>query len=123
YGSGQPVDLIDEENIAVTELREDRRQITAALQGRTRCDVEFRVHLVGDDSGQGRLSEAGWSGEQQVVRRLTPSAGGLENDGEMLFELGLTDEVVEVAGAEADLLLNLGGLEGFGRQEFVAGHH
>src|SRR5699024_9285474 len=43
YGSGQPVDLIDEENIAVTELREDRRQITAALQGRTRCDVEFRV--------------------------------------------------------------------------------
>ena len=52
--------------------------------------------LGGDDARQRGLAEAGRAGEQQVVDRLPPPAGGLEDDAEVLLELALADEVVEV---------------------------
>jgi hypothetical protein len=39
-----------------------------------------------------------------MVGSLTASAGGLENDVEVLFQLALTDEVVEPLGPQADLV-------------------
>ena len=62
------------------------------------------LELGGDDARQRGLAQAGRAGEEQVVDRLAPAAGGLEDDAEVLLELALADEVVEVAGAQAALL-------------------
>ena len=62
------------------------------------------AQLGGDDAGQGGLAEAGRAGEEQVVGGLAPAPGGLEDDLEVLLELGLADELVEAAGPEADLV-------------------
>ena len=66
-------------------------------------DVQADVHLGGDDAGEGGLAQAGRSGEEQVVGGLAAAAGRLEDDREVLLELGLADEVVEPAGPEPDL--------------------
>ncbi len=54
----QPVDLIDEQQVAETELGEDADQVRAFGEGRAAGDVYLRAHLVGDDVGQGSLAEA-----------------------------------------------------------------
>ena len=93
------------------------------------------VDLGGHDAGQGRLAQAGGAGEEEVVGGLAPAAGGLQDDVEVLLELGLADEVVEPAGPQPGLggVLagqRLGGQDGLvggggevvGAQDLVAGH-
>ena len=102
-GPGQPVDLVDEEHVALAELAEDGGEVAAPLEGRARGDVQPDVHLDGDDVGEARLAEAGGSGEEQVVGGLRPAPSRLEDDREVLLELRLADEVVEPAGPEPQL--------------------
>src|SRR5581483_4714984 len=47
-------------------------------------------------------------GEEQVVDRLVPLPGGLDDDAQVLGELTLADELAEAAGAKAGLLGLLG---------------
>ena len=65
------------------------------------CSVH--AHLGRDDAGQRRLAQPGRPGEEQVVDRLAPAAGGLEDDAEVLLQLALTDELVERARPQARL--------------------
>ena len=110
-GAGEPVDLVDEEDVAVVELGEDGGEVAGPLQRRARGEVELHPHLDGDDARQRGLADAGRAGEQQVVGGLAPPAGGLEDHRQVLLELPLADEVGQAAGAEAgvlDLLLLVG---------------
>src|SRR5438874_3974548 len=107
HGARQAVDLVDEEHVALVEVREQRREITGPFDGRARGDVQPHIELGGDDVRQRRLAEPRRSGEQQVVRRLAAARGGLEDDGEVLFELGLADELGETSRAETDLVDHL----------------
>ena len=50
---------------------------------------------------QRRLAETRRAGEEKVVDRLLPTPGRLEDDGQVLLQLALADELVEVARAEA----------------------
>ena len=58
------MNLVDEQHIAVLELREDRRQITCSFEGRTRRHLEVGTHLSGDDVGERGFAEAGRAGEE-----------------------------------------------------------
>ena len=42
-GPTEAVDLVDEEHVALVELREDRREVAGALQRGTRGDVQVRT--------------------------------------------------------------------------------
>ena len=69
-GPGQPVDLVDEEHVALAELAEDGGEVAAPLERRTGRDVQADVHLGGDDVGEAGLAEAGRAGEEEVVGGL-----------------------------------------------------
>ncbi len=50
-----------------------------------------------------RLAQAGGAGEEEVVGGLAPAAGRLQDDGQVLLELGLAHEVGQRAGPQAGL--------------------
>ena len=76
----QAVDLVDEQDVALLQLGEDRRQVAGPFQRRARRDVQGHAHLGGGDAGQRRLAEPGRAGEQQVVDGLAAPPGGLDDD-------------------------------------------
>ena len=54
----EAMDLVDEQDIALLEVREDGRQIARALDGGAARRLDVRAQLVGDDRGQRGLAEA-----------------------------------------------------------------
>src|SRR5262245_57223967 len=68
----KPVDLVDEQNIANVEIRQNGRQIAFQLNEWTGCCAKPRPHFIGDDGCQRRLSEAGRTVKKDVIERLSP---------------------------------------------------
>ncbi len=108
--------LVDEEDVAVVEVREDGGEIAGPFERGTAGGVQPRAHLVGDDPGQARLAEAGRTGEQDVVDGLPALLGRGEHDLEVLAQTGLADEFAEMARPECRLLRDLG-FVGLGTQQ------
>ena len=79
-GPRQAVDLVDEQDVALLELGEDRGQVAGPLERRARRDVQRHAHLGGGDAGQRGLAEPGRAGEQQVVDGLAAPPGRLDDD-------------------------------------------
>ncbi len=96
------MDLVDEEHVALVELREDRREVAGALERGTRRDVHANPELVCDDPCERGLAEPRRAGEQEVVSGLTAASSGLEDDAEVIFQLALADELVERTRSQAD---------------------
>ena len=76
----QPVDLVDEEHVAVVEVREDRGEVAGPFERGTARGVQARAHLVGDDPGQRGLAEPGRTREQHVVDGLPALLGRGQHD-------------------------------------------
>ena len=108
-GASQAMDLVDKQDVAVFEFREDRREVATFFERWTRRDVDLRVHLVRDDARQRGLSKSRRAGEQQVPHRLVAGLCRLHHDSEMTLELFLAYEVVEALGAQAELIAVLDG--------------
>ena len=105
-GAAHAVDLVDEEDVARLERREDRGDVL--LLDRRACDrADADAELLADDVRERRLAEARRAGEQHVVERLAARLRRRERDLELLLDALLADEVVEAARAERalDLLL------------------
>jgi hypothetical protein len=115
------VDLVDEEDVAVVEVGEDRRQVAGALERGTARDAQADVQLRRHDAGERRLAEPGRAGEQQVVDGLAARSRRAQHDLEVLLEARLADEVVEAARAEARLLGDLHRIRR-GREQFISRH-
>ena len=73
-GPVEPVDLVDEEDVALLQVSEDGRHVGLALQRRARGGDDVDPHLQGDDVGQGGLAQPGRAGQQHVVQRLSARA-------------------------------------------------
>ncbi len=104
----EPVDLVDEEDVALLEIGQEGGQITGPDQHGAGGDPEPDPHFGGHDPGQGGLAQARGPGEQEVVDRLLPFPGRLDDDAEVLGELALPHELVEGAGTEPGVLRLLG---------------
>ena len=98
------MDLVDEEDVAVVEVGEQRSQVARPLERRPRGDAQADLELVGDDAGHRGLPQAGRAREKDVVDGLAPLPGSAEKDLHVLSQLGLAHELVEAPGPEADLL-------------------
>ncbi len=107
-GAVEPVDLVDEEDVARLDRGQDRRDVLL-LERRAGDGAEADAELLAHDLRQRRLAEARRPGEQHVVERLAAALGGVERDPELLLDPLLTDEVVEPARPQGPLdLLVLG---------------
>ena len=100
----EAMDLVDEQDIALTEPGEERGEITRPFECRTGGDVQSHAELRSNDAGERGLSEARRTGEQQMIDSLLTPPCRLEDDAEVLLELTLTHELVEVPGAKSAFL-------------------
>src|SRR5690606_15637134 len=105
-----PVDLVDEEDVAFVEVRQDAGDARGLVERGPARGLDGGAHLLGDDVGEGGLAEAGRAGEHDVVERLAALEGGGEEDAEVVLDLLLPDELVERLGAELLLEVLLGAL-------------
>ena len=120
-GARQAVDLVDEQHVALVEVREHRGEIAGPFDGRAGRDVQAHAELGGDDVGQRGLAQAGRSGEQEVIGRLPSARGRLEDDRQVLSDLGLPDELGQVTRPQTDLVGDLFfAFDRFGAEELFA---
>src|SRR5262245_14134982 len=102
-----PEDLVHEQDVALLEVGQDRREVARAVERRSRRRLEPDAELVGDDPGQRRLAEPRRSGEQEVVDGLAAGARAVDQQGELLLDAVLADELVDPAGPERGVELAL----------------
>ena len=120
-GRRHPVHLVDEEDVARREVRQERGEVARLLEDGARRDADLRPHLARHDVGQRRLPEARRPREKDVVERLAPAERGLDEDAERLLQLRLADEVAEGARPERGLAVRLLRLEDSRQNGFVHG--
>ena len=99
-GAVQPVDLVDEQDVALLEPGEDRRHVALPLERGAGDRADADAELLAHDEREGRLAEPRRADEQDVVERLAARLRGVERDRELLLDPLLPDEVVELARAE-----------------------
>ena len=81
------MDLVDEQDVALTEIGEKRRQISGLFNGGAGGHPQIHAHLVGDDACQGGFSQTGRAVEQYMIQRLIAPAGSLNVDREVALGL------------------------------------
>ena len=124
------MDFVDEEDVALLEVGEERREVAGPGDHRSRGRPEVHAELARDDLCQGRLAEAGRPDEKHVVERFLARPGGLDEDLEVGAGLRLADELGQILRPQRRVgrivLANLGGDEtrvARGRARVVDGVH
>ena len=69
----QPMDLVDEQDVALVERRQDRGEVARPLDRRPGRVADVDAELARDDRREGRLAEAGRAVQQDVVGCLSPA--------------------------------------------------
>ena len=87
-GDWEPMDLVDEQDIAGLQPSQHRDQIGSPRQRRARCDMDLRSELSTDHVREGRFSQSGRAVEQDVLQVFTKSRCRL---------LGLRDFTASIA--------------------------
>ena len=102
-GPGEAVDLVDEDDLALLEGGQHRRQVAGPLDRRAAGEPQRRAELGGDDHRDRGLAQAGRPGEQHVVRRAAAAQRAAQQQGQLLADPGLADEVVKALGPQRAL--------------------
>ena len=100
YCSIEAVYLIDEQYISLIEVGDDGSQISSPLYDGARSCLELYAHLVGNDMGQGRLAQAGWTSKQYVVKAFASGLGSFDKDLEVVEHSLLTYVFGQGLGAQ-----------------------
>src|SRR5262249_33760620 len=91
----EAVDLVDEEDVAGLERRQDRGDVALPLERGPGDLADADPELATHDLRERRLAEPRRPGEQQMVERIAARPGSVERDRELLLDALLADEVVE----------------------------
>src|SRR6266540_3737551 len=105
-----PVDLVDEQHVALLESGEDRGHVTLALERGAGNRANADSELLAEDEGEARLSEPGRPDEKNVVERFAARSRSLERDAQLLLDALLSDEVVEPRRSQGAFELVLGAI-------------
>src|SRR5262249_61657226 len=85
----QAMDLVDEEDVAVLLVEQHGCQRTDKIDGGAAGGLDGDAELVGDYVGQCRLAQARGPAQRDVLRRLSPAPGGLQQNAQALANLRL----------------------------------
>ena len=99
----QAVDLVDEQDVARAAGRSGSRPVAGPLDGGPRGRPQLGAHLGCDDGGQRRLAQPGRPVQEDVVHRLRPLPGGVDEDGEVLLDPVLAGELIQAARTDGGL--------------------
>src|SRR6185436_12193702 len=96
----EPVDLIDEQHVALLEIGEERGEIAGPGDDRSRGGAEIDAELARHDLGERGLAEPGRADEQHVVESFLACARRSDEHPEIGACLALADELVESLRAQ-----------------------
>ena len=91
----EPVDLVDEEDVALFQIGEQRREVAGLGDHRPGGGAEVDAKLARHDLRQRGLAEPGRADEQHVVERFLALARRLDEDAKIGARLLLADEFGE----------------------------
>ena len=89
----EPVNLVDEQDVARLEIGKQRRKVAGFCDHRTGCGAEVHAQFARDDLRQRGLAEARRADEQHVVERFLARARRLDEHAQVRARLFLADEV------------------------------
>ena len=113
-GRVQPVDLVDEQHIAVFEIGQQGRQIAGLGDDRPGGGPEVDAEFARHDLRQRRLAETRGADEQHVIEGFAAALGSLDEHLEVRPRRGLADEIVKRLRAQRDFRVFAAG---FGRDK------
>ena len=99
----QPVYFVDKKNISRDKVRENRGEISHALDRGAGCDADIRIHLARNQVRQGRLPEPRGTREKDVLHRLRAHARGVDKDAKVSLHVPLSDVVRPLLWAEREV--------------------
>ena len=97
------MDLVEKQHLPLAQIGEDGGQIALNLQSRARGLLKANVELVGDDGGQRGLAQPRRPEEQHMIQRFAARLRRFKGDRQLLFRLGLADELAQPARAQLEL--------------------
>ena len=89
------MNFVDEKHIVRFERSEQPCQIAGLVEHRTGGELEPHPEFVGNDIGEGRLSQAGRAVEEGVVERFTALFGRFDKDTEVVHHLRLPRKIIK----------------------------
>mgnify|MGYP006910669197 CR=1 FL=1 len=89
------MDLVDEQDVALFQIGEQRRQIAGLGDDGAGRGAEIDAEFARHDLRQRRLAQARRTGEQHMVQRLAAPARGLDEHSQVLPRLRLADELLQ----------------------------
>ena len=92
--AGQTVDLVDEQDGTVLEVRQDRGEIAGAFDRGPARDLYRNTELVRDHARERGLPHSRRTVERDVLERLVAGLGRFYDDAELPFDLVLVDVLV-----------------------------
>ena len=110
HDGAQTVDFIDEEHVVGFEGGEQAGEVTGFVEDRSGGYLEAYAQFVGDDIGEGGLSETRRAEKEDMIQALATHFGSLDEDLEVRGHLALTGEVGEAQRAQGVVLLFFGAL-------------
>ncbi len=103
----QPVNLVDEEDLARANIGENASEVQLLLQDRPGGLLESHAQFAGNDGSECRLAKAGRPIEQNVIHGLAAPFGGLDGDRKVFLEIGLASEIGQPGGTQSGFELAL----------------
>ena len=100
----EAVDLIDKENVVLTQVGQKRREVARLFDGGAGGDADVAAERCRERRRQRGFAQAGRAVEQHVVQGLSPLLGGLDEHGQVVLRLLLADILPQGLGPEGPLL-------------------
>ena len=96
----QPVNLVDEEDVAFLKIGQERRDISSFLNRRTGRAAQLSTHFVGDDVRERRLTQTWRARQQNMIERFFATQGRLHVDPQIIFGVTLADVFDQTSRAQ-----------------------
>lgn len=113
-GFRDAVDFVDEEDVALFEVRKETGEVAGFFDDGAGRDANVFTELVAEDERERGFAEAGRAGEENVVEGLAALFGGPDHDLEALDGFCLAGEVGERERTQRGFSGRDGGGEGAG---------
>src|SRR5258707_1346348 len=99
----EPMDLVDEKDVAFFQAGEQPRQLAGFFDDRPARVFNIHAHRVRDDVGEGGFAETGWAAQQNVFEDIAALFRRFHHQFQTLPHFHLTGELAEHRRPERNL--------------------
>ena len=89
------MNFIDEKNVACVQIRQNRREITGTLDGRSGRHTHRRAHFIARNMCQRCLSQSGRTMNQHMIERFAARPRRCDHDPQVIAQRVLADQLIQ----------------------------